>query len=434
MLTSAQRSRNTAVEALGVTDAADHGAESAALEEFLLSQGLVSEQVIGISLQLHRSTGIRLSSILVASGALSPEALAVVMRHPLQLPYVDLDDVPADDGAYELVPADFAASHDAVPFACNPVGRVLRVAFEQPTERVIAHFERVFAVTVVAHRSDRDKIKDYAFRLYNPLISKRLAATRQQLYNEHTRIGVTLAARGLVDPKAFGHAISLQLSTGYRFGALLGASGSLHPQGERELLATPIPCPYITLSHVRVDEEARAMIDDAVAIRYRCAPLLRASGLLYVAFALTPTERVLRELDQISGVCVSPFLASRLEVLQFIGRLYPQTAPQLEAEVRSLVQSGRTAQAPAQRGWAASEVIDEVPSSRAPDQASDEASDHPTDQASDQTGEETTGDAAQHEKPEPEAGGPVRGIATTRTLKKSEGKKRPPRRRYGHYQ
>jgi hypothetical protein len=406
-----------------------------ALGDFLVDQGFVSPRVLEISMQVQRRTGIRLSSILIASRELSPEALAAVMTFPLQLPYVDLEHVPADDGAYELVPADFAASHDAVPFACNTVRRELRVAFAQPTEGLIARFETKFEVRVIGHRADRDKIKEYAFRLYNPLIIKRLVASRQRLYNEHTRIGVGLAARGLVDPQAFTRAVSLQQTTGMRFGAVLAASGALSPLGEREFLSTPIPAPHITLSHVRVDEEVKAMIDEEHAVRYRCAPLLHASGLLYVAFPMTPTERMLRELDDISGACVSPFVASRLEVLQFISRLYPSTAETFSAEIKSLASTGR-------------HVPTSIPEAFGPPMPV-----AGLDESGEASESVTAGDAgaARNGRPAPGAGG--RGSdadtdadgdaeaeaeaqesrAVADATKKSDPKRRSTRRRYGHY-
>ncbi len=415
MLTSAHTIEDGPFDLLQSADAAGDD-DYTALDDLLLSEGLVSEDVLELSRQVQRSTGIRLSSILVASHALSPEALAVVMGHPLRLPYIDLDNVPADDGAYELVPADFAASHDAVPFACNMVGRVLRVAFEQPTERAIATFESAFDVRVIAHSSERDKIKDYAFRLYNPLLVKRVVASRQHLYNQHMRIGAALAARGLVDLQTFGRAVAVQQSTGYRFGAVLAASGALADRAERELLAMPIPSPYVTLSHVRIDEEVKAMIDEEVAVEYRCAPLLHASGLLYTAFALTPTERVLRELDQISGACISPFVASRLEVLQFIGRLYPHATISFEAEIRRMLQSAR-ATLPQAGGNAGTSGAGEQSDRHAPDT----------------NGVNPGSDTGASVHSATQAAPTLQGHLSSKSTRGTEPKKRSTRRRYGHY-
>jgi type IV pilus assembly protein PilB len=96
----------------------------------LLESSLISQDQLARALESQQSQGGTLSYNLVKTGAISEMAFAEFMGQVYNVPAVDLDMVPIEPSAVDLIPSDVATKFQVVPLKRE--GRVLTVAMANP--------------------------------------------------------------------------------------------------------------------------------------------------------------------------------------------------------------------------------------------------------------------------------------------------------------
>lgn len=96
----------------------------------LLESSLISQDQLARALESQQSGGGTLSYNLVKTGAISEMAFAEFMGQVYNVPAVDLDAVPIEPSAVDLIPSDVATKFQVVPLKRE--GRTLTVAMANP--------------------------------------------------------------------------------------------------------------------------------------------------------------------------------------------------------------------------------------------------------------------------------------------------------------
>ncbi len=96
----------------------------------LLESSLISQDQLARALESQQSQGGTLSYNLVKTGAISEMAFAEFMGQVYNVPAVDLDMVPIEPSAVDLIPSDVATKFQVVPLKRE--GRTLTVAMANP--------------------------------------------------------------------------------------------------------------------------------------------------------------------------------------------------------------------------------------------------------------------------------------------------------------
>ncbi len=96
----------------------------------LVESSLISQDQLARALESQQSGGGTLSYNLVKTGAISEMAFAEFMGQVYNVPAVDLDAVPIDANAVDLIPADVATKFQVVPLKRE--GRTLTLAMANP--------------------------------------------------------------------------------------------------------------------------------------------------------------------------------------------------------------------------------------------------------------------------------------------------------------
>ena len=96
----------------------------------LLESSLISQDQLASALESQQSQGGTLSYNLVKTGAISEMAFAEFMGQVYNVPAVDLDMVPIEPSAVDLIPSDVATKFQVVPLKRE--GRTLTVAMANP--------------------------------------------------------------------------------------------------------------------------------------------------------------------------------------------------------------------------------------------------------------------------------------------------------------
>jgi type IV pilus assembly protein PilB len=100
--------------------------------EFLVREGLVTQEQLGAALRDARQNTTRLGFALIKLGVVSETDLTRALARHYRVPAVDLDRVQLDDRIVRLIPADLALKHQVLPL--RRVGRTLTLAMANPTD------------------------------------------------------------------------------------------------------------------------------------------------------------------------------------------------------------------------------------------------------------------------------------------------------------
>jgi type IV pilus assembly protein PilB len=100
--------------------------------EFLVREGLITQEQLGAALRDARQNTTRLGFALIKLGAVSETDLTRALARHYRVPAVDLDRVQFDDRIVRLIPADLAIKHQVLPL--RRVGRTLTLAMANPTD------------------------------------------------------------------------------------------------------------------------------------------------------------------------------------------------------------------------------------------------------------------------------------------------------------
>jgi len=86
------------------------------LGDLLIERGLITPERLGVALDRHRASGVRLGQVLVEDGLLTPQVLADVVAQQAGFPRIPADAAPQLSVAKSIAP-DLIRQHHVVPFA-----------------------------------------------------------------------------------------------------------------------------------------------------------------------------------------------------------------------------------------------------------------------------------------------------------------------------
>jgi hypothetical protein len=120
-------------EAEGVTLPASPDGRPGFLSDVIIELGLASKEVVDDAVGESRLVGKMPEEIMVESGAITDEQLAIAVAERNGLPYVDLFKFKVDEGAARLIDPDTARRYRALPIASD-AGGALVVALPDPMD------------------------------------------------------------------------------------------------------------------------------------------------------------------------------------------------------------------------------------------------------------------------------------------------------------
>jgi len=100
--------------------------------EFLLREGLITEEQLRAANRDAKENGTRLGFSLIRTGAISEAELTRSLARQYRVPAVDLDRVQIDPKLIKLFPPDLALKHNVLPI--RRIGRMLTIAMADPTD------------------------------------------------------------------------------------------------------------------------------------------------------------------------------------------------------------------------------------------------------------------------------------------------------------
>jgi hypothetical protein len=323
-----------------------HGVHSAKPEVWrplgamLIRRGMISPDVLREALGIQRRTGRRLGTILVAGRLLSERALLEVLSEQMQVPAVTLAGRPVDDSARELLGARVCAEHGCVPFELSH--GLLHVAFDDgPSEQILLELERICSVRVEPHLASSADVRNYTERVYGKArhagdkgaeVRFSRFDTCTSTHRDNKRFADVLVARNLVAASKIDAALGVQMRTRQRLATVLLAGGELSQRAVLAVLSESQRVAETSLAVQHVDQSLAKLIAPELARSYRCVPFARDATLLDVAFAASPTELILLELEQGCETAIRPYLAAADELFQFALRLYGDTFDEAPAD------------------------------------------------------------------------------------------------------
>jgi outer membrane murein-binding lipoprotein Lpp len=117
----------------GVKPATSPDGHSGFLDDVIVDLGLATRELVDEAVEEGRQTGKVAGDLLVESGAITEEQLSMAIAERNGLPYVDIFQFTADDGAASLIPPDTARRYRALPIAFDADGAIV-VALADPLD------------------------------------------------------------------------------------------------------------------------------------------------------------------------------------------------------------------------------------------------------------------------------------------------------------
>jgi hypothetical protein len=128
------------------------GEERGRLGELLVKAKLMTEQQLEVILELQKTDGRRLGTLLVEQGVLSEGSVIQILGQQLSVPWVSLNHIDFSRKLLDLVPPDLAEEFCAIPIYVRRIrgfGEVLYVALDDPTnEQAVAAIARASGLHV----------------------------------------------------------------------------------------------------------------------------------------------------------------------------------------------------------------------------------------------------------------------------------------------
>ena len=123
--------------------------EARFITDVVLELGLASEEDVQAAVDAARAAGGQAETVLVRTGVLDEDGLAVALAERFGLDRVDLSAFPVDAAAAERVTVETGLRYDALPVAVLPGGRLL-VAVADPAGPGVAAVAAATGAEVVA--------------------------------------------------------------------------------------------------------------------------------------------------------------------------------------------------------------------------------------------------------------------------------------------
>ncbi len=140
--------------------------------------------------------------------------------------------------------------------------------------------------------------------------------------NQSLRLGEHLMERGLVTENDIVEAAKLQPTTGRRLGHILVELGKLEEHDLLSALSEQLSLPFVRLRTGLFDKDSVAVLDRAIAIRYRVVPLFTLRGTLYLATVDPQDIPSLDLVQEHTGMKIQPVLAAGNEIITTINEAH----------------------------------------------------------------------------------------------------------------
>ena len=159
-----------------------------------------------------------------------------------------------------------------------------------------------------------------------------------QAPNRDRRLGQVLVDEGLITEEQLSRALAAQRSTLAMLGAVLVNQGALREDSLTQVLSGHLNTPVADLKHGTVDPDVARLIPEEFARRHVVLPLGRQDGNLDVAMSDPSNLPLLNDIRLITGLEVTPYVASPSDILANLSRVHSMR-PRLHEAARSLEES-----------------------------------------------------------------------------------------------
>ena len=152
------------------------------------------------------------------------------------------------------------------------------------------------------------------------------------------RLGQVLVSEGLITDEQLNRALAAQRSTLALLGAVLVNQGAVREDSLTEVLSSHLNAPIADLKHGEVDAEVARLLPEDFARRHLLLPLGREDGHILVAMSDPSNLPVLNDIRLITGLEVTPYVASPSDILANLSRVHSMR-PRLQEAARTLEES-----------------------------------------------------------------------------------------------
>lgn len=106
-----------------------------ALQQLLLSNGLINEKDLELTAQYMKNSGASFSEALIQQNIITDENLTKLIAAHLRLPFISLSRVAIPEPVFRLLPERLARKYKAIPFSRDENG--IKLAMLDPTHKLI---------------------------------------------------------------------------------------------------------------------------------------------------------------------------------------------------------------------------------------------------------------------------------------------------------
>ncbi len=156
------------------------------------------------------------------------------------------------------------------------------------------------------------------------------------------RLGQMLLAEGLVTELQLERALREQKGSGNRLGKVLRDLGYVNEEGIIKVLGKQMNIPHIALNNIVVDPAVVHLIPEMVARRHQVIPLYKKGSNLTLAMVDPLNVFAIDDIQQITGLQISPAVGTEREILKAIERFYSGTGNMeqaiRDADLKSMVE------------------------------------------------------------------------------------------------
>jgi type IV pilus assembly protein PilB len=159
-----------------------------------------------------------------------------------------------------------------------------------------------------------------------------------RLHTSELRIGQFLLARGVITEHQLTAALAAQRANHAPLGALLVGQGAIDEDRLTATLSDHFEVSIADLKHTELDAEVARIVPEDFARRHIVLPFGREDGHISVAMSDPGNLPVIHDMQLITGLSITPFIASPSDILANLSKVYSMR-PRLQEAARTLEES-----------------------------------------------------------------------------------------------